>query len=147
MNHSETAKALLSAIEKEEWAQAASYLTSDFTLSGPVPEPISGEAWLGLHKAFAAGLSHFSFNYQPGAETGQQVHGKVQLTANHTGELRLPMPGIPAIPATGKHVSLPAEAVTFTFHNGKVANLQVEQVAGGGLPGMLKQLGVAMPTH
>ena len=147
MNQTETVAALLSAIEREEWAQAASYLTSDFTFSGAVPQPISGEEWLGIHKAFAAAYSNFSFNYQPDAETGQQVHCTVQLTGKHTRDLQLPVPGIPVIPPTGKQVSLPREPLTFTFRNGKVADLHVTPVEGGGLPGMLQQLGVALPAH
>src|SRR5579885_1944422 len=92
MNQTETVQTLLSAIEREEWAEAASYLTSDFTFSGAVPQPISGQEWLGIHKAFAAAYSNFSFNYQPGDEEGQQVHCSVQLTGKHTRDLRLPSP-------------------------------------------------------
>lgn len=147
MNQTETVAALLSAVEREEWAEAASYLTSDFTFSGAVPQPISGEEWLGIHKAFAAAYSNFRVNYQPGAESGQQVHCTVQLTGKHTRDLRLPIPGMPVIPATGKQVSLPREPVTYTFRDGKVADQHVEQVDGGGLPGMLQQLGVALPAH
>ncbi|HZS76207.1 MAG TPA: nuclear transport factor 2 family protein [Ktedonobacteraceae bacterium] len=147
MNQTETVQTLLSAIEREEWAEAASYLTSDFTFSGAVPQPISGQEWLGIHKAFAAAYSNFSFNYQPGDEEGQQVHCSVQLTGKHTRDLRLPIPGIPAIPPTGKQVSLPRESLMYTFRDGKVADLHVTSVEGGGLPGMLQQLGVALPTR
>ena len=147
MNQTETVEALLGAIEREEWAEAASYLTSDFTFSGAVPQPMSGQEWLGIHQAFAAALSNFSFNYQPGAEAGQQVQITVQLGGKNTGDLRLPVPGIPVIPATGKQVSLPREPLTFTFRDGKVADLHVEQIDGGGLPGMLQQLGFALPAH
>ncbi len=147
MNQIETTRALLSAIEAEDWAKAASYLTEDFTFSGAVPQPISGEQWLGIHRALQVALSNFSFNFQAGAEKGQQIFGKVQLTGKHTGELRLPIPGIPIIPATGKQVSLPAEPVVVTFRNGKIANYQVEQVNGGGVPGILRQLGGISAGH
>ena len=96
MNQTETVQALLDAIEREEWAKAASYLTGDFTFSGAVLQPISGEEWLGIHKAFAAAYDNFRINYQAGVETGQQVHCTVQLTGKNTRDLRVPMPGIPA---------------------------------------------------
>ncbi len=147
MNQTETVQALLNAIEQEKWEEAASYLTSDFTFSGAVPQPISGEEWLGIHKAFAGAYANFSFNYHIGIETGNQVHCTVQLVGKHTRDLRLPVPGMPVIAATGKEVSLPREPITFTFRNEKVADVHVEQVDGGGLPGMLQQLNAALPAH
>jgi hypothetical protein len=50
------------------------------------------------------------------------------------------------VPATGKKVSLPAEASTFTIKNGKIARLDVAPTPGGGVPGILSQLGVPMPA-
>lgn len=147
MNQTEMVQALLSAIETKDWTGAASYLTEDFTYSGAVPQPISGEQWLGIQRAFLAAFSNLSWNYQAGAEAGQQVFGKVQLTGKHTGELRLPIPGIAVIPATGKQVSLPAETITVSFRTGKVANVHAEIVEGGGLPALLQQLGTIPAGH
>lgn len=147
MNQIETTQVLLTAIEREAWTEAASYLTNDCTFSGAVPQPISGEEWLGIHKAFAAALSNFSFHYQLSGEKGQQVYGRVQLTGKHTDDMRLPVPGLPVIPATGTEVSLPMEAIVLSFREGKVADVHIEKVQGGGLIGMLQQLGVTVPTH
>jgi len=65
------------------------------------------------------------------AETrdGNRVTGKVQITGTNTGELRLPVPGIPAIPATGRQVKNAEEPTTVTMRDGKVADWEVEEVA------------------
>jgi hypothetical protein len=143
MSKVETVTALLQAIEAEQWSKAASYLTEDFTFSGAVPQPITGEQWLGVHRAMAAAFSNFSFNFRDAREENGKVLGTVQLVADHTSELRLPIPGIPAIPATGKHISLPAEPVVISFRDEKLVNYEVKSVPDSGVPSILKQIGAA----
>ena len=68
-----------------------------------------------------------------------------QITGTQTGELNLPLPGVPKIPASGKHVSLPKEKNTVTVKNGKISRFEAEVVPGGGVMGILAQLGVPIP--
>ncbi len=68
----------------------------------------------------------------------------VQITGTHTRDLVLPVPGMPPIPATGKRVSLPEEHITFTFKGDTLASLTSDNVPGGGIPGLLAQIGVPM---
>jgi hypothetical protein len=55
------------------------------------------------------------------------------------------MPGFPKVPASGKHVSLPKEAITITLKNGKISRLEAAKVPGGGVAGVLAQLGIPVP--
>ena len=57
----------------------------------------------------------------------------------------LPMPGFHKFPASGKHIALPKEGITITVRNGKIARLESEVVPGGGVNGVLAQLGVPVP--
>jgi hypothetical protein len=147
MGKVDTVKALVDAIEAQEWSKATSYLTEDFTFSGAVPQPISGEQWMGVHRALAAAFSDFDLHFQEAREESGKVFGKVQLSGDHTGELRLPIPGIPVVPATGKHFSLPAEPVIVSFRDEKIANYAVEFVPDSGIPGILQQIGAASEAH
>jgi hypothetical protein len=52
---------------------------------------------------------------------------------------------MPTIPATNKKVSLPEEHLIFTFEGDKVASLTSDNVPGGGVPGVLQQIGVPLP--
>jgi hypothetical protein len=58
-----------------------------------------------------------------------------------------PIPGLHNIPATNKLLRMPEEKVTFTIKDNKIERVNLEQVPGGGLPGVLKQLGVEMPQE
>jgi hypothetical protein len=42
---------------------------------------------------------------------------------------------------------MPEEKVRFTFKDNKIESLNVESVTGGGIPGVLKQLGVDIPAE
>jgi predicted ester cyclase len=145
MNAAETVKAVLTAIEQQQWDTARSYLADDFTFSGAVPQPLSADAWLGVHRALAAAMPDFSFNARDFREDGGKVYLTVAITGTQTRELALPVPGIPALAPTGKRVSMPAEACIATMSGDKLVDYNVSQVDGGGLPGILAQLGVSMP--
>jgi hypothetical protein len=140
-------QAVIDAIEAQEWSKATSYLTEDFTFSGAVPQPISAEQWMGVHSALAAAFSNFNLHFQEAREESGKVFAKVQLTGDHTGELRLPIPGIPVVPATGKHFSVPAEPVIVSFRGEKISNYEVESVPNSGIPGILQQIGASAAAH
>lgn len=147
MNAVETVQAVLAAIEAGEWQRARGYLADDFTFSGAVPQPIGPDAWLGVHRALSAAMPDFSFNASGLREQGGKVVGQLQISGTQTRELALPLPGVAPIAPTGRRVSLPAEPITVTAHGERLVNLEVETVAGGGLPGILAQLGAAIPAH
>ena len=65
------------------------------------------------------------------------------ITATHTGVLTLP--GMPAIPATGKKVALPEEVQTYTVKNGKLVALTTDERPDAGIPGMLAQHDFPVP--
>jgi hypothetical protein len=73
------------------------------------------------------------------------VVAAVQITGTQTRDLILPIPGMPTIPATNKNVPLPGEHLEFTFMGDKIASLASDNVTGGGVPGVLQQLGVPLP--
>lgn len=140
-------EAAIQAVEAGDFDRARSLLADDFTFSGAVPEPIGPDAWLGIHRAFAAAMPDFSFNLSGVRESGAKVLAQLQLTGTQTHELALPIPGVKPVPPTGKHVSLPAEDIAVTTAGDKITNLDVSPVEGGGVAGLLSQLGVTVPVH
>jgi len=74
------------------------------------------------------------------------VTAKAHISGTQTAPLSLPALGIQSFAATGKHVQLPYEQLTATVKNGKLTRLEAEHVEGGGVPGVLAQLGAKMPT-
>jgi predicted ester cyclase len=135
----------LAATEAGDFGKLEEMVADDFAMSGPVPMPVGKREFIGLMMAMLKAMPDWKFNATDFKENGDQVTVPLRITGTHTGELQLPMPGLPAIPASGTKVSLPAEPGTFTVRNGKLAKLEVESTPGGGVMGILSQLGVNMP--
>ena len=138
-------KAGLVAIEAGDFNKLSGMLADDMVFAGPVPEPLGKREFIGVQSALKAGIPDWKFNATDYKENGDKVTVNLQITGTQTKELKLPMPGMAPIPATGKHVSLPKEPATFTVKNGKISRLEVTSVPGGGVMGVLGQLGVSVP--
>ncbi len=147
MNAQQITQKLVKAIEDQNWALAQSFLADDFTLSGATPEPVDGAAFLGVHRALAKAMPDLRFNYAALRGDDGSAEGIVQITGTNTGELALPMPGLPQVPATGRKITNPKEHVWIKSRGDKLINWQVEVVPDGGVLGILKQMGVAVPQH
>lgn len=135
----------LAATEAGDFGKLESLVADDFAMTGPVPMPVGKREFIGLMMAMLKAMPDWRFNPGEFQENGDQVTVPLQITGTQTGELQLPMPGMPAIPASGKKVSLPSEPSTFTVKNGKLAKLEVESTPTGGVTGILSQLGVNLP--
>ncbi|MCL4487315.1 MAG: nuclear transport factor 2 family protein [Chloroflexi bacterium] len=147
MNAQQITQKVLKAIEDQDWDAAMGLLTDDFRFSGAVPQPITAQEWIGVHRALANAMPDLRFNYVAGQGDEKSAEGTVALTGTNTGALNLPLPGLPKVPATGKRIALPKEHVQMTARGDKLSNYEVEAVPDGGVPGILKQMGVAVPQH
>jgi predicted ester cyclase len=138
---------LLGAIEANDFDEARSYLADGFTLDGPVPEPIGADQWLGLHQIMNAAMPDFSFNAGEATQNGNVVMVSLQISGTQENTLDLSPMGLPKVAPTGIFVELPEEQSHVTFSGDKVIHIHVEPVSGGGLMGLLGQLGVQLPPH
>ena len=146
MTKTETIKAFSAALEARDFEKAASYLSDDFVVRGPVPQPIGKQEFIAVQSAFENAFEDWSFNSHDEVEQGDKAIAAVQITGTHTRDLVLPIPGMPTIPATHKKVSLPEEHLEFTFKGDKIVALTSDNVPGGGVPGVLQQIGVPLHT-
>lgn len=89
-----------------------------------------------LHKA----LPDIRFNPSDIKESNP-VKGTVQITGTHTGPLHFPPLTEEPVEATNKKVNMPVEPSTWTIENDKIVRYEVEKVPGGGVIGMLEQVG------
>lgn len=135
----------LTAIETGDVAKAGSHMTDDFKFSGPVPQPIGKSEFLAMQTALVAAMPNWKFNAKNYKTQGNKVTLTVQITATHSATLKPVMPGMSSVPASGKKAALPEEAMTITLRGDKIASLEAAQVPGGGVPGLLAQIGVQVP--
>ncbi len=145
MSAMDVVKEGLAASEAGDFGKLESLVADDFSMTGPVPMPVGKREFIGLMMALVKAMPDWKFNAGEYQENGDQVTVPLRITGTHTGELQLPMPGLPAIQASGTKVSLPSEPSTFTVKNGQLTKLEVASTPGGGVMGILSQLGVNMP--
>lgn len=145
MNAIEIVRLGLDAIEAHDFKKLDEYLADDMKFVGPTPEPVGKREFIALQSALVSAMPDWKFNPSNFKEDGDIVTVMLQISGTQTGELNLPMPGMPKISPTGKHVSLPEELTTFTVKNGKVSMIDSESSPAGGVQGILTQLGVPMP--
>jgi SnoaL-like domain len=119
--------------------------TDDFVFSGPTPQPLGKAEFLGLCQANHTAFSDFDFNSSDFHEDDDVVTVNTAITATHSGPLAL-IPGVPAVPATGKRIQIPEERHTYSIRGGKLARLAVASPPGGGIPAAYAQVGSPLPT-
>lgn len=147
MNAVETTTKLFELIESGETGAAADLLSGDFTFAGPVPDPIDAAGWLGLHDRMNAAFPDFSFNLRDVQQVGDTAQATLQLSGTHNSELDLSAIDLPNVPTTGKSFELPPESATVTIEGEKITSVRVAKVEGGGVMGILSQLGVEAPPQ
>jgi hypothetical protein len=116
-------------------------------VEGVGPSTLNRTEFLNVHRSLNTGLPDFSFNHRIVKESGEQVEVKVRLTGTHKKDMHPPIPGLGTIKATNKQVRMPEENVSVTVKNNKITKVLLQQVPGGGLPGLLKQIGVDVHEH
>jgi predicted ester cyclase len=119
------------------------HLTADAVASGGVlPKPMPAMEAFKTIGGLMTAMPDLRFEVQQVTVNGNQATVKVLWSGTQSGTLSLP--GMPAVPPTGKKVSV-KDAFVITVQGDKVSRLQVESPADGGIPGALAQLGVKMP--
>jgi len=147
MNELELVKKLFGFIEAKDRTSALELLSDDFTFSGPVPEPISGPEWIGMHGKLSAAFPDWAFNMADFRADGGIMRCTAQISGTHKGEWDLSDMGLPNVPATGKEILLPRDESELRVEDGKVKYFKTKPNPESGVSGILKQLGMAMPER
>jgi hypothetical protein len=147
MNKEEIVKNFIADLGSSNPRNARRLLTEDFKFSGPVPEPTDAEGLFEAMSGLIGGFPDWKFNLRDVKESGGNVTCAVQVTGTHTKELQVM--DLPSVPPTGKKINIPKEPMTLFFRGDKISECRVQKVAGGGVLGAYKQVGVdlSQPVH
>ncbi|GCE04209.1 nuclear transport factor 2 family protein [Dictyobacter aurantiacus] len=150
MNTSDTptdvVRNLMSALDDNNLDTAATYLADDFQFSGWTPKPLDKIGFLGMFKDIKEGIPGLLFNLHNVLEQSEnRVTGTIQIKGYQTDSFIIPMLGTPPIPQTANSVSLPTEDVTYQLNDSGVVAMIVQHTSGGGITGLLRQLGIDLP--
>jgi predicted ester cyclase len=146
LNKRETVQALVDSVQKGDFQTAKSMLADNFQFSGPVPEPIDQEAWLGMSSNLKTAFPDLNYHFKVIGAEGDVVRVISQLSGTHTGSLDLTNMNIGVIPATDKTFSAKHEKSKITVKENKITAWAVEPTEGAGLKAILDQLDVKVPT-
>jgi len=137
----QTVQKFFEKMEQKDLYKAAEYLDDSFEFSGVTPHPVDKYEFLVVHATMFRGIPDWSFNFRDVAKFGEDIMATVQITGKNSGDLVLP--GMAPIYATGKSIRLPEERISFRLKGKKLVSMQVDPVEGGGIQGILQQLGVS----
>jgi predicted ester cyclase len=146
MNKRETVQALLDVVQKADFENAKSMLGDDFQFSGPVPEPINKDAWLGMSSSLKTAFPDLDYHFRVIGTEGDIVRATSQLSGTHSGSFDLSGMKMGVIPATGKTFAATLQKTKITVKDNKITAWIVEPTQGAGLAAILKQLEVEIST-
>ena len=146
MNKREIVQTLLDSVQKGDFEKAKSLLTDDFKFSGPIPEPINKEAWLGMSASLKTAFPDLDYHFKVIGAEDDIVRTTSQLSGTHRGPFDLTNMNMGTIQATHQSFSAKLEKTKITLKENKIASWAVEPTDGAGLKAILNQLGVKVPT-
>jgi ketosteroid isomerase-like protein len=146
MNQREIVQTVFDSVQKGDFVKTKSLLADDFQFSGPLPEPIDREAWVGMNTRLQAAFPDLDYHFHVIGADDDIVNTTSQLSGTHTGSFDLTNMKMGVIPATRKAFSAKAEKTKITVKDNKITSWAVEPTEGAGLKEILGQLGVAGPT-
>ena len=145
MTASEIATKFFTLVEQKQLDAAYALLSDDLVVRGPAPVPLGKREYTAVHTAWSRACSDWRFNCSSIEELADgRVKATIAITATLDGDLfGLPVPGLPArVPPTGRKAKLPIEQPVITIAGGKIAAFEFVTPPGGGIPGLLAQMGV-----
>src|SRR5512141_2313416 len=146
MNQREIVQTLLDSVQKGDFVKTKSLLADDFQFSGPVPEPINRESWLGMSASLKAAFPDLDYHFKVIGADGDVVKTTSQLSGTHKAPFDLTNMHMGMIPATNKAFSAKPEKTKVTVKENKITSWAVEPTEGAGLKAILGQLGITPPS-
>jgi predicted ester cyclase len=146
MNKREIVQTLLDSVQKGDFEKAKSLLSDDFQFSGPIPEPVNREAWIGMSSSLKTAFPDLDYRFNVIGADDDVVKTTSQLSGTHSGSFDLTNMNMGVIPATNKAFSAKLEKTKITVKENKITSWAVEPTQGAGLNAILDQLGVKLPT-
>lgn len=139
----EIVREFMTALDNNERDVYENYLAENFTFTGWTPKPLDRAGFLEVVRGLEHGLPGLTYNLHNVLEEGHnQVGATWQVTGYQSDSFVIPVLGLPPIPQTGQSVSMPPENVLYTLQGEQIRIIDVERVDGGGIKGLIAQLGI-----
>ena len=149
MSAIDTVNTFMTALQSGDIELAADTMSDDFIMSGFAPKDLNKNQFLSTYSNLLAALPGLSFNMSDElSEEDGTVQTEIEITGTHLNQLALPVLGIGLIEPTGLDVTLAQTKTTYHVNNdNKVTRMEMQPVVGGGLEGLLQQVGAELPLE
>ena len=145
MGSLEVAKRFADLLDLKDVKGLLVFLADDFRAKGGTLE-LTKQQTIGYLQIFFTAFPDHSFGFADFEEKGDLVYCTGQEKGTHNGVLDLNPFGMPiSLPPTGIFFKLPKTVFTFRATKDKLIYFSEETAEGGGLAGILAQLGVKLP--
>ena len=132
------------ALDARDLARVEALLAEWLVFETPI-EPLGKEDLLEFLAVLFVAFPYWRFNHEQFVTTGNSVRTKLRMRGTHTATFAAPLPGLRPVPATGRYVVLPEQEFLYETAEGTITRIATAFVPGGGILGLLEQLGVALP--
>lgn len=143
MKGSQVVRVVMNAWESHNSDELHNRLAEDCICTGLIPQPLNKAEFIGIALAILEAMPDLALHATNFQEEGEKVRVQLAITGRHIRELRLP--GLASVAASGKKIALPTETHEYTIRGEMISALAIEPVEGGGIAGLLAQLGVSLP--
>jgi hypothetical protein len=145
MSNLDVAKRAAALLEARDSKGLQILMADDFVGKGPTLE-LTKQQVLGYLQIMFTAFPDHRFDFADFEEKVDSICCTSSETGTHTGLLDLNPLGVSiSLPPTGKSFKLPKCVITFRVVGDKLTYYAEEAVKGGGLAGILEQLGVKLP--
>jgi len=135
----EAFEAYSAALDRGDLDAMAALIDDAFRLEGAGSDGVGKLEFLAAIKAQLEAFPDYTQGVTDLVEEGDVVYFVANVRGTQQGTLALP--GAPPIPATGREVRLPPAPAWVRVHEGRLLAYHVAGVPGGGIEGILSQLG------
>lgn len=148
MNAVEIVKTFITALQSGDLETASRHMSDDFIITGLDTYPLGKEAWLVTQSQLLAAIPDFSYNLDDVQQNGpHEVTALIQVSGTHQRTLHLTLLRLPPLQATGLFISLPQVHSRYTLAGEQVKTMAIENLPGGGLLGLIQQVGDELPLQ
>ena len=102
--------------------------------------------FLAFLEALYAGFPDWHYDHDP-PELSSDGSIAVNWRQGGTHRQTLALPGFPAVPATGKAVTIPEHHFFYTVAGDRIVEIRPDPVPGGAPRGIFEQIGVRLPPR
>ena len=120
--------------------------TLDFLIQGVFPIPMTIDTYIQIAQTFHGAFPGWQLEISEPQESENYVRLLLQVSGMHTGNLTNLIPGLPAIPPTGRSFHVADIPVEFFLRDGKVAREVGNALTQQKCLSLYEQLGISLPT-